>query len=118
MEKAMSTNTKKHSPIQEFIDLPDAEKERIYQSVDREIPFSETRPLTPAQRKLWAQAKKKMGRPLKGTSGVKVISLSVEKGLLARADKLAKAKGVTRASLVAAGINEVLKKPSLVNPAA
>lgn len=109
---------KKNSPIQAFIDLPDVEKERIYQSVDHKIPLSETRPLTPAERKVWAKAKKKMGRPLKGASGVKVISLSVEKDLLARADKLAKSKGVTRASMVAAGLNEVLKKPSLLNPAA
>ena len=55
-----------------------------------------------------------MGRPIVGR-GSKVISLSVERGLLDRADALAKRKRVTRAALVAAGLRAVLAKPKLLD---
>jgi len=108
------SNPPRKSAIDEFIALPDAEKERIWESYNREIPLSETRPLNAAERKLWAKAKRKKGRhPIGG--GCKVISLSVERGLLDRADALAKRKRITRAALVAAGLNAVLKKPKLLD---
>jgi metal-responsive CopG/Arc/MetJ family transcriptional regulator len=39
---------------------------------------------------------------------VKVISVSLEKGLLSRCDALAKKLGVSRAALVSRGLHEVL----------
>jgi hypothetical protein len=104
----------RRSAIEEFIALPDDEKERIWESFNREVPLSETRPLNAAERKLWAKARRKMGRPVVGR-GSKVISLSVERGLLDRADALAKRKHVTRAALVAAGLRAVLAKPKLLD---
>jgi hypothetical protein len=112
MKKTQRSSSRK-SPIEEFIALPDEEKERIWESFNREIPLSETRPLNAAERKLWAKAKKKMGRPVVG-AGSKVISLSVERDLLGRADALAKQNGVTRAAVVAAGLRAVLKRPALL----
>jgi hypothetical protein len=50
--KRIPTKSRKPSPIEAFLALSDEEKETVYRSVDREIPLSETRPLTPAQRKL------------------------------------------------------------------
>ena len=47
------------------------------------------------------------GRPKIG-NGVKVISLSVEQGLLARADRLAKKLEISRAQLVRRGLEAVL----------
>jgi hypothetical protein len=114
MKKLQGTRVRVgRSAIDEFIALPDDEKERIWESFNREIPLRETRPLTPADRKLWEKAKQK-GRPTVGR-GSKVISLSVERGLLDRADALAKRKGVSRAALVAAGLNAVLAKPKLLD---
>ena len=56
----------------------------------------------------WRRAKRKPGRPRQG-KGAKVISVSLEKELLARADRLAKSKKVSRASLIARGLRAVLK---------
>ena len=55
----------------------------------------------------WQRAKRKPGRPRQG-AGVKVISVSVEKGLLRRCDALAKRMGVSRAALISHGLQEVL----------
>ncbi len=62
---------------------------------------------TPDQKARHARAKRKRGRPRIG-KGTKVISVSVEKGLLARADRLAKRLRVKRAELVARGLQAVV----------
>jgi hypothetical protein len=49
------------------------------------------------------------GRPVVG-EGAKVISLTVERSLLARADAFAKKQGISRAALVAEGLESVLRK--------
>jgi len=95
------------STSDEFMALAEADRQRIWQSFDREIPYEETKPLTARQRKLLEKAKQRAGRPKVG-GGAKVISLSVEKGLLDRADAYAKASGLTRARLVAMGLEAVL----------
>ncbi len=66
--------------------------------------FKAPRPEAMAQ---WRRARRKRGRPRQG-SGVKVISVSVEKRLLRRCDALAKKMGVTRASLIARGLRKML----------
>ena len=65
------------------------------------------RPMTTAERAKWERIKRKPGRPKVG-QGVEVVSLSIERGLLGRADKLAKKLKVSRAKLVAAGLQRVL----------
>jgi len=110
MKKSTPPN---RSRIQEFIDLPDAEKDRIAREFENPASAKTFRPLNARERKLWERAKRKMGRPVVG-EGSKVISLSVERELLNRADELAKRKGVSRAALVAAGLHAVLKKPGLL----
>lgn len=105
---------KKHSPVEAFIALPDAEKERIWESYNREIPESETRPLTPAEAAEWraivraAKARRrKAGRPRVGL-GAQRVQVSVERGLLTRADAYARRNGLTRAQLVARGLEAVV----------
>jgi hypothetical protein len=101
---------KKMSAIDAFIALPDEEKERQCKDYDKEFFFERGRPLTSAQRALWERAKRR-GRPTVG-QGAKVISLSVERQLLKEADALAKARGISRAELVARGLRAILaKKP-------
>jgi len=86
-------------------DAKDAEVEKFDHGVD----LRDTKPLTPTQRKLWNKAKRKRGRPRVG-KGVAVISLSVERSLLRKADQLAKSEGISRAALFAKGLSVLLRK--------
>ncbi len=61
----------------------------------------------PRQKARHALAKRKRGRPRIG-KGTQVISVSVEKGLLARADRLARRLRLKRAELVARGLEAVV----------
>ena len=69
---------------------------------------SQFRPMTAAQRARWAQVKRQRGRPVQG-AGAKVVSVSLERGLLARADKKAKQLKISRAKLIARGLEALLK---------
>ena len=106
--------SKRKDPIAEFDALSDAQKERVWQEIDRMTPreiHAKSRPLNRAERKLWNRFKKKTGRPRIG-KGVKIISVGVEKDLLMQTDALAKRRGVNRSALV----SEALK--SFINSAA
>jgi hypothetical protein len=99
------------SPVADFNALPDAEKERQAAEFDRPFVADTFGPLPPAQRKLWRKARRRgPGRPKKG-EGVKTIALSVEKGLLRRADALAKRRKMTRADLVAEALEALMTAP-------
>ena len=93
---------------EEFLALSDAEKERVWESLNRPIPFEETRPLTPEQRRQWRRFKRRVGRPRIG-QGSKVVSISVEKSLLKRADAYAKRHGLKRAQVFRIGLESVLR---------
>lgn len=75
---------------------------------DREFVSDEFAPPDPDAAGDWRRAKGKPGRPRQG-QGAKVISVSLEKELLAQADRLAARKKVSRASLIARGLRAVLK---------
>src|SRR4051794_24783455 len=81
----------------EFKALSDADKERVWQSLNREIPDEELRPLTAAEQKRWARVKRKVGRPKVGKGAVPV-SVSLERGLLERVDADARRGGMTRSA--------------------
>jgi hypothetical protein len=103
----MKRRTTRKPPIEEFLALSDAEKDRVVAEFDKEFVLDTFRPLTAAQRRQWRRIKRKMGRPIKG-QGHKVISMSLEKGLLKRADAFAKKSGMTRAALIARGLIAIL----------
>jgi hypothetical protein len=121
----MKGSTMKHSPkklanktakktgksdIDEFIALPDAQKQRIVRQLERETlqqSLARSRPLSPQERRQWRRFKVKMGRPKIG-KGAKTISLTVEKDLLEQADAYARRHGISRATLVAQGLHSVL----------
>jgi hypothetical protein len=101
---------KKKSAIEAFIALPDSEKERIYNELEAETPenrLANSRPLNARERRQWRRFKAKMGRPKIG-KGAKTISLTVEKNLLKQADAYAKRHGISRAKLVAQGLQAVI----------
>lgn len=102
---------KKTSVIEAFLALSPEEKECEYRSVDREFSRAETQPLTPRQRKAWKKFRERRrlrGRPKVG-EGAKVVSVTIEGGLLKRTDALAKREGVSRAQLVARGLELLLR---------
>ncbi len=66
-----------------------------------------SRALTRAERRTWSKARRKPGRPKRG-AGVKVVSVSVERRLLAESDALAKRLGISRAALVERGLRAVI----------
>ncbi len=79
---------------------------------DREGVAETFRPMTAAEKAAWEAATKRprgrpRGRPRVG-KGVKVVSLGIEAGLLKRADALAKKRRISRAKLVAEGLEAVL----------
>src|SRR5437016_10678729 len=102
---------KKPNAYERFIELSDAEKDAAVAKYDRGVDLRDSRPLSPTQRKLWNKAKRKRGRPRVG-EGVEVISLSVEKSLLQKADRIAQSKGISRAALFAQGLQAVLRRAS------
>lgn len=80
---------------------------RLTAEFDRELIADEFAPLSAESRRRWEGVRRKRGRPQKG-GGVRVISVSVEKTLLARSDALAHRMGVTRAGLIERGLKAVL----------
>lgn len=75
---------------------------------DQEMVVETSRPMTAAERTAWETARRKPGRPRRG-AGAKVISVSVERDLLARSDALARDLGISRAALVERGLRAVLE---------
>jgi hypothetical protein len=128
MEKLMSpSKAKKKTALgkaegdmtaSQFMALPDAKKERIYEELERETPEqrrARSTPLTALDRERWKKfqdrvKQRKSGRPKFGAHGVKVIALSLERDLLARADAYAKAQGLKRAELFTEAILKLLPK--------
>lgn len=62
-------NKRKKSVIDEFIALPDSEKDRIVKEIEAETPaerLARSRPLNARERKQWRRFKAKMGRAKTG----------------------------------------------------
>ncbi len=104
----------KRSAIEEFIALPDDEKDRIWQEIDRKTPDevrAESRPLNAKEVAQWRRFKRKAGRPKVG-KGAKMVALSIELKLLKCADAYAKRHGMKRSELIAKGLETVIGKAS------
>jgi len=89
----------------DFESLTDKQKEEFYQECET-AGGQGGAPLTAAQRRLHAQARRR-GRPQKGR-GAQIISLSIEKDLLKRAETYAKSQGLSRSDLFARGLRAIL----------
>jgi len=106
----MAKNTK--SPIERFMALSEEEKAAELAPFERgEVPRSQSRPLTPAERKIWDKIRKSLqrGRPTVG-AGAKVMSISIERGLLKKADAFAKRHHLKRSQMVAEGLRLVMQR--------
>lgn len=91
----------------QYWEMNGAELAKATAEFDKEFIADTFKPLTPAMKALWEKARRKRGRPRMGR-GAKVISVSVERDLLARTDALAKKLGVRRAALIARGLRRML----------
>lgn len=74
---------------------------------DKEFVIDDSREPTAAERLQWRKAKQKRGRPRQG-QGVQIISVSIEKGLLKKTDRLAKKLHTQRTKLIARGLEAIL----------
>ncbi|MCK4660774.1 MAG: hypothetical protein KAV82_14740 [Phycisphaerae bacterium] len=81
----------------------------------REFVADSFKPPSSEARAKWLKAKRKRGRPVEG-KGAKVISVSIEEGLLERADALAKEMRISRARLIARGLRAVLASQGIKAP--
>jgi hypothetical protein len=79
---------------------------------DKEMVVDQSRDLTAEEQARWQRARRKPGRPRVG-KGVQVISVSLERGLLSRADRLARKLQLPRTQLIALGLEALLENPSL-----
>lgn len=96
-------------PLKPSWEMTHAELEALTKDLDDEFVADKFKPLSARERAEWESIKRGRGRPKVG-KGVKVVSVSIERDLLARADKAAKCAGVSRARLVAAGLRRVLRE--------
>lgn len=89
-----------------FEALPDSEKDRILAEIESQTPeqrLAESRPLNAKERAQWKAfrnkaAERRTGRPRIG-NGSAVVSLSIEKDFLKRADAYAKRHGLGRSEM-------------------
>ncbi len=101
-----SPAAKSKRPAKPYSDMTAAELREATKEFDREFVGDTFRPATPAERARFDRARKR-GRPRVG-KGSKTIAVTVERGLLAKTDRLAKRLNVPRAVLVARGLEAVL----------
>ena len=106
MKNHKSKMTRKPYTTMTASELRDATRQYDHPTTGDKLPG---KPLTPAQRARFAKARRP-GRPRIG-KGVQVVSLTVEKDLLKRADAHAKGQGISRAELFARGIRAILLPP-------
>ena len=86
-----------------------AELDKMSAEFDREFVADTFGPPTVEAKKRLRNAKRKRGRPRVG-AGSKPISVTVEKTLLRRIDRIAKRRNTTRAKLIARGLEAVLEE--------
>ncbi len=100
------TKTRKHQATP-FAQMTIEELQTATAEFEREIVAEEFGPLSPRAKSRWKKARQRPGRPRQGQSE-KVISVTVERSLLARSDALAKNMGLTRDVMIARGLEAVL----------
>lgn len=83
------------------------ELQRATRKFDSEFVALESRPLTAAEQARLEQARSKTGRPRRG-DGVRVVSIRIERSLLARVGAEAHRLGISRAALIERGLRRVL----------
>jgi hypothetical protein len=104
----------------DFDRMTDAEKDAFAAQFQRKIPLSETRPLSKALRQRlgrlptraeYERATGKHGRGRAGdTKKATRLNVTIDRGLLAQADAFAKARGLSRAEMIAWALRAVMAR--------
>jgi hypothetical protein len=102
--------TKRQKP---YSQMTTAELREATREYDREEVGLPGKPLTPGQRKAF-RATAKRGRPPVGEGAARVL-LSIERGLLKKADALAKRRKVNRSQLIADALRLELSRDKSAN---
>jgi hypothetical protein len=102
----------KKSLVAKYARMTAQELQEATAEFDREMVVTQSRPLKAKERSRWEAARRKPGRPRRGC-GVKVVSVSLEQGLLSRSDGLARRLGISRALLIERGLKAVLTAEGL-----
>ena len=101
---------KRNSFADQFEQMSDAQKAAFAREYDREIPLSETRPLSAAERRLFKRIMNRgRGRPPIG-KGAARINVTIEKDLLGQVNAFAKKTKISRAQMIAQGLKLVMRK--------
>jgi hypothetical protein len=96
---------------EEFDALPDSEKERIWQEIDRMTPeeiAAKSRPLNKQERAQWERARKKITRA-KPTPNVRKLSITLEDRLIDRLERLARREGLSRNQIIERSLKQTLR---------
>ena len=86
--------------------MPTKELDAMVAEFDREFVADSFGPMDSKARARLSRAKRKRGRPRVG-AGSQVVSVTIEKRLLKKVDRLAKRLGVSRAKLIAVGLLKI-----------
>jgi hypothetical protein len=93
-------------PTKKYWDMNKAELAEATKEFDREFAAYKGRPMTPAERKVDQRARRR-GRPRIG-KGAQKIHITLERGLVKEADRLAKQKGLGRSELIARALAVII----------
>ncbi len=96
---------------EKFDAMTDQQRAKVFAEIEAETPEqreARSTPMNAEDRAWWRRVQKKLkaGRPRFGKNGTKIVSVTVEKGLLRQADAYAKAKGMKRSELFAISLAE------------
>jgi hypothetical protein len=111
----MKKTKAKSDPVARFMALSDAERDAEVARFDKPLPLGPDglpgKPLTPAMQARWDKIQKRLrrGRPVIG-GGAKVLSVSIESGLLKKADGFAKRHKMNRSQMVAEALRLLVQR--------
>lgn len=92
-----------------FDAMTNQERAKLIAEIESETPEqrrARSRPLNAEERAWWKSVQRKAGRPKLGRNGSKVVSVTVEKSLLKKADAYARAHGMKRSELFSMSLRE------------
>jgi hypothetical protein len=99
---------KSNKPNKPYTQMTAKELAKATARYDEEFVIDRSVEQNASQKTQWQRAKRKRGRPSVG-KGVQVISVSIEKGLLEKTDRLAKKLNLRRTQLISRGLEAVLE---------
>ena|ERR1700728_3652189 len=98
---------KKHR--KQYWEMTSDELAKATKEFDAPFVADKGRPLTADERRQENRFRRKLGRPVQG-KGAKAISVTMERGLLSRADAFAKHLGLSRAQFIAKSLEQAMRR--------